>query len=88
MQLRCKLLAGKQIKYKKVRDCIAGLVGVVPAYGLLEPPVVFNSGQLILWSLALAFIGVFCAVPLRHQTILKEKLKFPSGLAKDSQTSP
>ena len=32
-----------------------------------------------LWSLALAFLGVFCAVPLRTQTILKEKLRFPSG---------
>ena len=54
-------------------------MGVIPAYNLLDPPVTFNPGQLILWSLALAFIGVFCAVPLRHQTILREKLRFPSG---------
>ena len=54
-------------------------MGVIPAYGMLDPPLIFPLGKLILWSLALAFIGVFCAVPLRTQTILKEKLKFPSG---------
>lgn len=60
----------------------AGLVGVIPALGMLgkpEGPVVFSTGQLIAWSLALAFLGVFCAVPLRTQTILREKLVFPSG---------
>jgi len=34
---------------------------------------------LFLWSFALAFFGVFFAVPLRKQTILREKLPFPSG---------
>lgn len=33
-------------------------------------PVVLNTGQLLLWSVALAFFGVFIAVPLRTQTIL------------------
>jgi hypothetical protein len=37
-----------------------------PPYG----PVVLNTGQLLLWSVALAFFGVFIAVPLRTQTIL------------------
>jgi uncharacterized oligopeptide transporter (OPT) family protein len=37
--------------------------------------------MLILWSLSIAFFGVFFAVPLRKQTILKEQLKFPSGTA-------
>ena len=46
-----------------------------------DGPVILSYGQLVLWSLALAFLGVFCAVPLRTQTILKEKLKFPSGTA-------
>ena len=66
----------------------AGLVGVIPAMGIMtveqnppDGPVILSYGQLILWSLALAFLGVFCAVPLRTQTILKEKLKFPSGTA-------
>lgn len=37
--------------------------------------------KLMLWSLGLSFIGVFFAVPLRKQTIVKEQLKFPSGTA-------
>ncbi|KAK9823302.1 hypothetical protein WJX72_001775 [[Myrmecia] bisecta] len=66
----------------------AGLVGVIPALSIMTPEqnppygaVTLSAGQLILWSLALAFIGVFCAVPLRVQTILREKLRFPSGTA-------
>ncbi|MBM6387879.1 MAG: OPT/YSL family transporter [Paenibacillus sp.] len=43
--------------------------------------VVLNGRQLILWSLGVAFFGVFFAVPLRKQTIIREKLKFPSGTA-------
>ena len=57
---------------------------MIPAFKLLDPPVTFSAGQLIMWSLALAFIGVFCAVPLRTQTILREKLRFPSGTAQRS----
>ena len=36
-----------------------------------------------LWchALAQAFLGVFIAVPLRTQTILRENLRFPSGTA-------
>lgn len=67
---------------------IAGLVGVIPALTMMTPDqnppggaVVLSSWKLILWSLGLAFIGVFCAVPLRTQTILREKLRFPSGAA-------
>lgn len=67
---------------------LAGLVGVIPALGMMTPkqnppngPIKFSVLGLILWSLALAFIGVFCAVPLRIQTIIKEKLRFPSGTA-------
>ena len=65
-----------------------GLVGVIPALGIMTPSagnpggaVTLSFGQLLLWSLSLAFIGVFCAVPLRTQTIIKEKLTFPSGTA-------
>lgn len=35
----------------------------------------------MLWSLGLSFIGVFFAIPLRKQAIIKEQLKFPSGTA-------
>jgi uncharacterized oligopeptide transporter (OPT) family protein len=66
----------------------AGLVGIIPALGLLSPeqnppsgPVVLSTLQLLGWCTALAFFGVFCAVPLRHQTIIKEQLTFPSGTA-------
>jgi hypothetical protein len=42
---------------------------------------IFGSGQLIIWSIMLAFLGVFAAVPLRTQVIEREQLRFPSGLA-------
>ncbi|KAI9491800.1 OPT oligopeptide transporter protein-domain-containing protein [Zychaea mexicana] len=65
----------------------AGFVGIIPALGLLtsndhpDGPIVLSSWQLVLWSLGVAFFGVFFAVPLRKQTIIHEKLRFPSGTA-------
>ncbi|CDZ98057.1 Tetracycline resistance protein TetB/drug resistance transporter [Phaffia rhodozyma] len=65
----------------------AGLVGIIPALEMLEEsidgqgPVIFTFWQLIAWSLAVAFFGVFLAAPLRKQVIVKEKLAFPSGTA-------
>ncbi len=60
----------------------------MPALGMLSPeenppdgPLILSVPQLLAWSSALAFIGVFLAVPLRAQTILREKLRFPSGTA-------
>lgn len=41
----------------------------------------FSVSQLILWSSALSLFGVFFAVLLRRQIIVKEKLPFPSGSA-------
>lgn len=35
---------------------------------------------MLLFAGGLAFFGVFFAVPLRRQTILREKLVFPSGM--------
>lgn len=56
----------------------AGLVGIVPALGILTKeqnpaggPIIFPWWKLMLWSLALAFLGVFIAVPLRTQTVIK-----------------
>lgn len=37
--------------------------------------------QLVLWAISIAFLGVFFAVPLRKQMIVKEKLRYPSGTA-------
>lgn len=64
----------------------AGLVGVIPALEkLLEAgeggPLNISTANLILWSAGVAFFGVFFAVPLRKQVLIKEKLKFPSGTA-------
>ncbi|KAJ9065593.1 OPT super [Entomophthora muscae] len=68
-----------------------GFVGIIPALGLLTekdrpdygvtPGIELSADQLILWGLGIAFFGVFFAIPLRHQVIIKEKLKFPSGTA-------
>ncbi|KAK5583572.1 hypothetical protein RB653_005169 [Dictyostelium firmibasis] len=46
-----------------------------------ELPNYFTWWGLILWSFSIAFFGLFFSVPLRRQTILVEKLKFPSGAA-------
>ena len=64
-----------------------GFVGVIPAMELMTKSdnpsgaVILDGRQLILWSLAIAFFGVFFAIPLRKETIIREKLKFPSGTA-------
>lgn len=66
-----------------------GLVGIVPAIEkfLTEDEsgtgakIVFSLKDLLIWSLGLGLFGVFFAVPLRRQVIIKEKLPFPSGSA-------
>lgn len=68
-----------------------GFVGVIPAIekfltteesgGSREQGQVFSIGQLLMWSAGLAFFGIFIAVPLRKQVIVREKLPFPSGSA-------
>ncbi|BGP33285.1 OPT super [Rhodotorula toruloides] len=66
----------------------AGFVGIIPALAQLSPgldggahPLILSWPALLAWSLAVAFFGVFLAVPLRRQVIVKEKLVFPSGTA-------
>lgn len=65
----------------------AGLVGIIPALEMLDikldgrGPIKLSTTHLIAWCLAVAFFGVFLAVPLRRQVIIKEKLVFPSGTA-------
>ncbi|GAA5834257.1 hypothetical protein JCM3766R1_004503 [Sporobolomyces carnicolor] len=65
----------------------AGFVGVVPALAQLNPlqdhslPLVLSWQSCLGWSFAVAFFGVFLAVPLRRQVIVKEQLVFPSGTA-------
>ncbi|KAF9977517.1 hypothetical protein BGZ73_005788 [Actinomortierella ambigua] len=65
----------------------AGFVGIIPALQMMNTednpsgPMFLSTGELILWSIAIAFFGVFIAVPLRKQVIVREKLPFPSGTA-------
>ncbi|KAK4055903.1 OPT super [Microbotryomycetes sp. JL221] len=66
----------------------AGFVGIIPALATLRPeldagaqPIILSFTSLVLWSTAVAFFGVFLAVPLRRQVIVKEQLVFPSGTA-------
>ncbi|EFP87775.1 uncharacterized protein PGTG_13561 [Puccinia graminis f. sp. tritici CRL 75-36-700-3] len=65
----------------------AGLIGIIPALAQLNlesdglAPITFSPVALITWCFAIAFFGVFLAIPLREQVIIKEKLPFPSGTA-------
>lgn len=61
----------------------AGLLAPIPALAMLDGDhrLVLNYWQLTLWALAVGFLGVFFAVPLRRQMIVIEKLRFPSGTA-------
>ncbi|KAF9384272.1 hypothetical protein CPC16_008500 [Podila verticillata] len=65
----------------------AGFVGIIPALQMMTTkdnpsgPIHLTATQMILWCLAIAFFGVFIAVPLRTQVIIREKLPFPSGTA-------
>ncbi|GAA5864934.1 hypothetical protein JCM3774_003914 [Rhodotorula dairenensis] len=66
----------------------AGFVGVIPALGMLTPeldggaePLILSFRALLAWSFGVAFFGVFLAVPLRKQVVVREKLVFPSGTA-------
>src|SRR5271169_1912001 len=59
----------------------AGLVGIIPALEkLLIPeeggPLRLSWGLLIIWSIGVAFFGVFFAVPLRRQVLVREKYAF------------
>ncbi|KAL6065382.1 Succinate dehydrogenase iron-sulfur subunit [Balamuthia mandrillaris] len=64
-----------------------GFVGIIPALTLWykeegkEDVASLHWTSLLVWTMSIAFFGVFFAVPLRTQTILREKLKFPSGTA-------
>ncbi len=57
----------------------AGLVAAIPAMLLLGYE--FSWWGLLLWALAVAFLGVFFAVPLRRQVIDVDQLRFPTGTA-------
>lgn len=63
-----------------------GFVAVLPALNyMLNPeengPLFLSTWKLIVWAVGVCFFGVFIAVPLRKEVIIREKLKFPSGTA-------
>lgn len=57
----------------------AGLLAAIPAMGMLGHELAW--WELMIWALAVAYLGVFFAVPLRRQMVLQEKLRFPTGTA-------
>lgn len=63
-----------------------GFVACIPALELYlretqGPGHDMSYWQLVIWAISIAFLGVFFAVPLRKQMIVREKLRFPSGTA-------
>ena len=57
----------------------AGLLAAIPAMKMLGYEL--STGELIIWALSVAYIGVFFAIPLRKQMVVVEKLRFPTGTA-------
>ena len=57
----------------------AGLLAAIPAMTLLGFEIPLPG--LFIWSLSVAYLGVFFAVPLRRQMIVVDKLRFPTGTA-------
>lgn len=60
-----------------------GLLAPIPALAMLdgEHAVHLSYVELTCWTLAVGYLGVFFAVPLRNQMVVVEKLRFPSGTA-------
>jgi len=56
-----------------------GVISIFPALKMLGHPLSIQA--MYAWSFAVAFLGVFFAVPLRRKMIVIEKLRFPSGTA-------
>lgn len=58
----------------------AGLTSAVPAL-FLSQGITIVWWQLALWILAISFLGVMLAVPMRRQMIDVDRLPFPEGMA-------
>jgi uncharacterized oligopeptide transporter (OPT) family protein len=61
-----------------------GFVAAIPALEMIRA----NQGfgplpyvSLVIWGMAVAFLGVHFAVPLRRQMVVTEKLRYPTGTA-------
>jgi OPT family oligopeptide transporter len=63
-----------------------GFVACIPALEMyrqetMGPGSELTYVQLVIWAVSIAFLGVFFAVPLRKQMVVREKLRYPSGTA-------
>ncbi len=63
-----------------------GFVACIPALELyrrqtMGPGNELTYEQCVLWAISVAFLGVFFAVPLRKQMVVREKLRYPTGTA-------
>src|SRR5262249_2866321 len=58
----------------------AGLTSAIPAL-FMATGKVFGGFELAIWILAISFLGVLLAVPMRRQMIDFDRLPFPEGLA-------
>jgi len=58
----------------------AGLVSAVPALLMVSGKSLPNL-HLILWVMAILYLGLFMAIPMKRQMINVEDLKFPTGFA-------
>jgi len=61
-----------------------GFVAAIPALEMIRAdqglgPLPYVS--LVIWGMAVAFLGVHFAVPLRRQMVVTEKLRYPTGTA-------
>lgn len=55
----------------------AGCVSSIPALRLLGHN--YSVWEMFLWAMSIAYFGLYFSVPLRHQMIHVEKLRFPAG---------
>src|SRR6185436_15045973 len=58
----------------------AGLTSAIPAL-FMATGKVFGAVELAVWILAISFLGVLLAVPMRRQMIDIDRLPFPEGIA-------
>ncbi|MBU0507432.1 OPT/YSL family transporter [bacterium] len=61
-----------------------GLVACIPAFEMYlqqQGKSLLSYEQLVIWAISIAFLGVFFAVPLRKQMVVREKLRYPTGMA-------
>ena len=64
----------------------SGYTGIIPALEFLVTPAEngpksFSVARLLVWSIAICFLGTVVAAPFRPMFILRERLRYPSATA-------